>query len=239
MYRLGRRAFWSAAQRFSRRRTAAAAGLAVLLVVIAVAALYTSRPGRPGDSRSSGGHGFEGPGVAGACTGAALPQQLAAAVSEGASVIVATGTLSGQSARDPSSSAGAAPVLYGMTLHSVQTLRGPAVASGAAGWIPGPAAGTPPNPQNATLLAPGGRLFAIWWPGNRPTLQLVPIVGSDVVFTPYGCWDLTGLAPDNYQAATPLLTVPGNVKVIGTTLQAESGIYTVPLATIAQVTAAA
>jgi len=52
-----------------------------------------------------------------------------------------------------------------------------------------------------------------------PTLQLAPIVGTDVVFTPHVCWDLSGLLPDQYPAGTP--------------------VYTVPLATVRQIAASA
>jgi hypothetical protein len=237
----GRRAGRRAAQRLFGRGISGFAIIAAALVIIAIATLYTARSN--GSLRGSKvAHGFfAGPGVAGACTGAPLAAQLAAAVHDGASLIVATGSLTGQSVTGAPPVPGGAPAFYAMKLRSVQTLRGPAVASGSTDWIPGPARGTPANPQNAALLAPGGRIFAVVWPGAPvgSTLQLVPIVGTDVVFTPYGCWDLTGLTPDNYQESSPLLTVPGNVNFGGTQLQAESGIYTVPLVTVERIAASA
>jgi hypothetical protein len=165
---------------------------------------------------------------------------LAAAVRGGASVIVATGAATGKSVTvDPATNG--TPAFYGMTLRSVRTLRGPAVASGSAAWTPGPAHGTLANPVNSALLAPGGRLFAIAWPKaatrglDGPTLQLAPIVGADVVFTPYGCWDLTGLQPDQYQESTPLVPVGGGANFGGVHQNAENGLYTVPLATVLRI----
>ena len=232
----GRRAERRAAQRFFGRRISVAAGIAAALLIVAGASLYSARSN--GMERRST-HFFAGPSVAGACTGAPLAAQLTAAVHDGASLIVATGSLAGRSVTGKPPVPGGAPAFYAMTLRSVRTLRGPAVASGSTGWIPGPARGTPPNPQNSTLLAPDGRIFAVVWPGAPvgSTLQLVPIVGTDVVFTPYGCWDLTNLTPDNYQESSALLTVPGNVNFGGTQLQAESGIYTVPLSTVERLAA--
>jgi hypothetical protein len=132
-----------------------------------------------------------------------------------------------------------------VTLRSVQTLRGPAVAPGSTAWTPGPAPGAPANPVNSALLAPGGRLFAIVWPKAAthdlvgPTLQLAPIVGADVVFTPYVCWNLNGLQPNQYQASTPLWSVPGGANFGGERQPAENGLYTVPLTTVRQIAASA
>ena len=185
-----------------------------------------------------------GPGPAGSCTGAPLKSQLAASVRGGASVIVAVGTLTGKSVNGDPVTAGA-PAFYAMTLRSVRTLRGPAVASGSAVWIPGPARGTRASTVNSALLAPGGRLFAIVWPKAAthypvgPTLQLAPIVGADVVFTPYVCWNLDGLQPNQYQASTPLLSVPGGTNFGGMHQAAENGVYTLPLATVEQIAASA
>jgi hypothetical protein len=173
-----------------------------------------------------------------------LKSQLAASVRGGASVIVAVGTLTGKSVNGDPATAGA-PAFYAMTLRSVQTLRGPAVASGSAAWIPGPARGTRANTVNSALLAPGGRLFAIVWPKAAthypvgPTLQPAPIVGADVVFTPYVCWNLDGLQPNQYQASTPLLSVPGGTNFGGVHQAAENGVYTLPLATVKQIAASA
>jgi hypothetical protein len=138
-----------------------------------------------------------------------------------------------------------APAFYAMTLRSVQTLRGPAVAPGSTAWIPGPAPGTTANPENSALLAPGGRVFAVEWPEAAtrdlvgPTLQLAPIVGTDVVFTPYTCWNLDGLQPGQYQESTPLRPVPGGANFGGTHQAAENGLYTLPLAAVRQIAASA
>jgi hypothetical protein len=179
-----------------------------------------------------------GSGSSGSCAGIPLKQELATAVRQGASVIVATGTLTGKSVPGNPATAGAA-AFYAMKLSSVQTLRGQPVAPGSTAWIPGPAPGTKASVTSA-LLAPGGRLFAIVWPQAvthdlvGPTLRLAPIVGADVVFTPSGCWDLNGLQPGRYQANTPLKSVSGGVNQ-----PAENGLYTLPLATVEQIVAKA
>lgn len=187
------------------------------------------------------------PGPAGSCTGAPLKSQLAAAVQGGASLIVAAGPLTGKSLAGTSVTGNRAgpPAFYAMTLTSVRTLRGPAIAPGSAAWIPGPAHGATATPENSALLAPGGRLFAIAWPKDvtrdpvGPVLQLAPIVAADVVFTPDVCWNLDGLQPDQYQASTPLRPVPSGANFGGTHQAAENGLYTLPLATVERIAAAA
>ena len=228
----------------TRHRILAATGAAAA-VVLAVVASYALHPTEHRQaSPAPVGNPAAGPGPAWSCISMPLRSQLAAAVQGGASVIVATGTLTGKSVTEDPAAAGA-PAFYAMTLQSVQTLRGPAVASGSTEWIPGPAPGTPASPANSPLLAPGGRLFAIAWPKAAtqdlvgPTLQLVPIVGADVVFTPYGCWDMTGLLPNQYQASTPLWPVPRGANFGGAHQAAENGLYTVPLATVEQIAASA
>jgi hypothetical protein len=184
-----------------------------------------------------------GSGSSGSCAGIPLKQELATAVRQGASVIVATGTLTGKSVTGNPASAGAA-AFYAMRLSSVQTLRGPAIGPGLTAWIPGPAPGTSASVTSA-LLAPGGRLFAIVSPRSAtsypvgPTLRLAPIVGADVVFTPSGCWDLTGLQPSQYQASKQLRSVPDGKPFGGSGQPAENGLYTVPLAAVEQIAAKA
>jgi hypothetical protein len=228
----------------TRHRILAATGAAAA-VVLAVVASYALHPTEHRQaSPAAVGNPAAGPGLAGSCISMPLRSQLAAAVQAGASVIVATGTLTGKSVTVASATAGP-PAFYAMTLQPVQTLRGPAVASGSAAWVPGPAPGTPATPENSALLAPGGRLFAIVWPKAAPpdlvgpTLQLVPIVGADVVFTPDGCWDVAGLLPEQYQASTPLWPVPRGANFGGGHQAAENGLYTVPLATVRQIAASA
>ena len=204
----------------------------------------TSAPNGGGSTRPAASSTAGASDLPGSCTGAPLKSQLAAAVRGGASLIVAVGTLAGKSVTGNQATAGA-PAFYAVRLASVQTLRGPAVASGSTAWIPGPAHGATATPENSALLAPGGRLFAIAWPKAAthgpvgPWLQLAPVVGAAVVFTPYGCWDLTGLLPDQYQASTPLRPVPSGANFGGTHQAAENGLYTVPLATVEQLAASA
>jgi len=227
----------------TRQRILAAAGAAAA-VVFAVVASYVLHPAEHRQFAAAPGNRAAGSGLAGSCISMPLRSQLAAAVQGGASVIVATGTLTGKSVTVDKAAAGA-PAFYAMTLQSVQTLRGPVVASGSTEWIPGPAPGTPASPENSALLAPGGRLFAIVWPTAAkqdlvgPTLLLVPIVGADVVFTPYGCWDLTGLVSGQYQESTPLWPVPHGANFGGEQQAAENGLYTVPLVIVEQIAASA
>jgi hypothetical protein len=240
----------------------AVTGAATAVVLAAVAgctAVHGTEPGATSAANAAGGQrqsaaavgsanvpaaSNPGPSLADSCTGAPLKSQLAAAVQGGASVIVATGTKAGKLVTGDPATAGA-PAFYQMTLQSVQTLRGPVVKSGSAAWVPGPAPGTSASPENSALLAPGGRLFAIVWPKAAtddlvgPTLQLAPIVGAVVVFTPYVCWNLAGLAPNQYQASTPLRPVPGGANFGGEHQAAENGLYTVPLATVKQIAASA
>jgi hypothetical protein len=183
-----------------------------------------------------------GSGSSGSCAANPLKQAIADALRHGGSVIVATGTLTGKSVTG--SPATGAAAFYAMRLSSVQTLRGPAVASGSTAWIPGPAPGASASVTSA-LLAPGGRLFAIVSPKAAshalvgPTLRLAPIVGADVVFTPSSCWDVTALQPSQYQASTPLLSVPDGAAIGGAHQPAENRLYAVPLATVEQVAAQA
>lgn len=243
-----------------RRRAAAArvlatgCGAAVVLAVLPLAlAGCSAHPGASPSPSAPNGGGSTRPAASrpaaasdlpGSCTGAPLKSQLAAAVQGGASLIVAVGSPTGTSVTGNQATAGP-PAFYAATLTSVQTLRGPAVASGSTAWIPGPAPGTTATPENSALLAPSGQLLAIAWPKAAtrypvgPALQLAPVVGADVVFTPYGCWDLTGLVPGQYQESTPLRPVPGGANFGGTHQAAENGLYTVPLATVRQLAAAA
>ncbi len=240
----------------TRRKLVAAGGaVAVILAVVIGGVLYGANFGASSPSASGprqpaatagnpAGPSPAGSGPAGICTGAPLKSQLAAAVRGGASVIVATGTLTGKSVTEDPATVGAT-LLYAMTFKLVRTLRGPAVPSGSTAWIPGPVPGTAVSPVNSALLAPGGRLFAIAWPKAAthslvgPTLQLAPVVGANVVFTPYVCWNLSGLQPNQYQASTPLWSVPGGVNFGGVHQAAENGLYTVPLATVEQIAGSA
>jgi hypothetical protein len=184
-----------------------------------------------------------GSGSSGSCAANPLKQAITDALRHGASVIVATGTLTGKSVTGNPAASGAA-AFYAMTLSSVQTLRGPPVPSGSTAWIPGPAPGASASVTSA-LLAPGGRLFAIVSPRAAthdlvgPTLRLAPIVGTDVVFTPSDCWDVAALRPSHYQASTPLKSVPGGTPFGGPNQPAENGLYAVPLATVVHTAAQA
>lgn len=205
------------------------------------AAAGTQKGLGPNSSPKTTGPGSGASGSSESCAAISLKDTIAAALRGGASVIVATGTLTGKSVTGNPATAGAA-AYYAMTLSSVQTLRGHAVASGTTAYIPGPAPGATASVTSA-LLAPGGRLFAIVWPKAAthdlvgPTLRLAPIVGADVVFTPSGCWDVTALQPSQYQASTPLRSVPEGQVFGGADQPAGNGLYAVPLATVERVVA--
>jgi hypothetical protein len=226
------------------RRPVRTAARGALLPAVAVALALAACTASPGPAGPAAGRTATGPDSPASCTGAPLKAQLAGAVQAGASLIVAAGTPTGRSVPANQATAGA-PALYAMTLTSVQTLRGPAVASGTTGWVQGPGHGTTATPENSALLAPGGMLFAIAWPpaaaGARvgPVLQLAPVVGTNVVFTPYACWNLTGLLPGQYQESTSLRPVQGGANYGGTHQAAENGLYTVPLGTVRQIAASA
>ncbi len=181
-------------------------------------------------------------GTSTSCAAVPLKDAIASAVRGGASVIVATGKLTGQSVTGNIATAGA-PAFYAMTLSSVQTLRGPAIASGSTAWVPGPAPGAAVSPEGSALLGPDGKVFAIASPKAAthglvgPTLRLAPIVGGDVVFSSAGCWDVTGLQASQYRARTPLKSVPGGLEFAADA--AGHGLYAVPLATVEQIAATA
>ena len=116
-----------------------------------------------------------------------LQQTLDEARQGGASVIIATGTLSETTAVD-------GEVYDQMVLRSVQTLSGAAVASGTTGWVAsgrGPS-GAIPGADAGALWGPGGRLFAIVWPAQKagmsigPVLSIAPVVDDEVIFSSAG-----------------------------------------------------
>jgi hypothetical protein len=117
----------------TRHRILAATGAAAA-IVLAAAASYALNPAEHRQFVAAGSNHAAGPSLAGSCISMPLRPQLAAAVHGGASVIVATGTLTGKSVTRKSvtgdAAAAGAPAFYAMTLEPVQTLRGPAIASG-------------------------------------------------------------------------------------------------------------
>ena len=121
------------------RILAATGGAAAVAFAAAACSGVSTAPSTASSALSSeSAASADGAGFAQSCTTMPLKPQLAAAVRGGASLIVASGTPAGKSVTGNPATAGA-PAFYAMTLRSVRTLRGPAVASGETAWSPGPA----------------------------------------------------------------------------------------------------
>lgn len=175
-------------RRRAKRRTAAA-GIAAGAAAIAALAIFVPRMAASPSSQVVATAGSAtagsatalsgGQAAAGAsCTPVPLRTALASARTDGASVIVADGTLTGHT-RDG---------LNALVLRDVRTLHGPRIASGVTGWVrPG--------------VLPGGqgiRLFAIVWPpaslAPGRLLSAAPVAGGRVMFSASGCWRSADLA---------------------------------------------
>lgn len=219
-----------AALRAKRRRSTRNRGLvsggAVAAVAVGVVAVLqpwaTSRPAAPLP-----------PAAANGCGVVSLPDTLAMARQNGASVIVATGSLTGRTVLD-------SQVYYQMKLRSVHTLSGPPVAAGSSGWLAsdrGPA-GPIPGADAGALWATDGRLFAIASPARQtgttvgPVLRIAPVVHGQVIFSTAGCWDTTGLPARPYHGR--LAEIPASDSYARA---AQNGFHAVPLATIRQLLA--
>jgi hypothetical protein len=198
-----------------RNRGLVAGGVAVVVAAVVVVVLRpwaTSDPAVP-------------PASANGCAVISLADTLSLARQGGASIIVATGSLTGRTVLDSES-------YYEMRLRSVQTLRGPAVATGWVGSGRG-AAGPIPGADAGALWATDGRLFAIAWPARQsgtkvgPVLRIAPVVDGQVIFSSAGCWDTTGLATQPYRG--PLAEIPGSDSYTHAT---PNGFHAVPLTTI-------
>jgi hypothetical protein len=223
-----------AAFRAKRRRRARnrnltiGGGLAAIAIVAGVAAAQpwataprsagTAQP--TGQANSPAGNG---------CASVSLQETLAMARQGGASVIVADGSLTGKTALNG--------IYHEMILRSVQTLSGPAIASGSTGWIDssrGPA-GPIPGADAGTLWATDGRLFALAWPARAtgtavgPLLRAAPVVDGQVIFSSAGCWDTAGLPTRPYSGQ--LAEIPGSNSY---TRAAPFGFHAVPLTTVEQ-----
>jgi hypothetical protein len=209
-------------------------------------------PAASGSGSSSGNSGS-----AASCAGVPLRQDIANALRSGASVVVGYATQTGTSqAGDPA--AGGAPAYYAVTLRSVQTLAGPAIASGSAAWVPGAASGAAASgagaygatssggalsaPEGEVLWAPGGELFAIVSPHadgapRGPVLRSAPIINGKVIFSSYGCWNPAGLPGSTYSGGTAQVLGPVHPNGSQERPLALSGesLYAVPLAAVEKV----
>lgn len=220
-----------AAFRAKRRRRARnrnltiGGGLAAVAIVAGVAAAqpWATAPRPAGTAQPTG------QAVGNGCASISLPETLAMARQGGASVIVADGSLTGKTALNE--------IYHEMILRSVQTLSGPAIATGSTGWIEssrGPA-GPIPGADAGTLWATDGRLFAIAWPAREtgtavgPVLRVAPVVDGQVIFSSAGCWDTAGLPTRPYSGQ--LAEIPGSNSY---TRAAPGGFHAVPLTTVEQ-----
>lgn len=162
------------------------------------------------------------------CAQISLPDTLTMARQGGASVILATGSLTGHTVTDSQTH-------HEMRLQSIRTLSGPPVAIGSSGWLTGALgpAGPAPGADAGALWATDGHLFAITWPARQagtavgPVLRIAPVVGTDVIFSSAGCWDTTGLSGHPYHGH--LAEIPGSDSY---TRAAQNGFVAVPLSTV-------
>jgi hypothetical protein len=205
-------------RRAARNRViyAATSGLVVVVAVVAVV-LHSVSPAAQSSRTASGGASSGSAAVApaasglssgpvggpasrtgdfgmspesGACTQATLAQVLAAAVRSGASVIVGSATLASSPGH---AAASGSATYYRVTLGSVRTLAGPAVAPGSTAWITG---ASPGASTSQAAVAPAGQLFGIVYrsagsglPG--PVLAAAVVVSGQVILSSDGCWDAT------------------------------------------------
>jgi hypothetical protein len=186
-------------RRRTRTRLLTGAGI-VVCAIVAVSLILTQIPGpRPQPIVSS----------AGGCASVSMADTLATAKSAGASVVVATGVLTGQRAQDD--------LRYdAMALRSVRTLSGPPVQPGSVVWVSGALgpSGQVPGADAGALWAPDGQLFAIVWPREAtgltvgPTERIAPVVNGQVILSAAGCWDATGLPTRPF--AGQLAEIPGS-----------------------------
>lgn len=180
--------------------------------------------------------GSETPDAAVAAGESCLPlkERLTNAVSNGFSVIVGRGVLTGRTGVDGYDH-------REMRLTAVRTLAGPRVDEGATAWVRAPQRAADPGAvqqsgPDGPLWGPDGALFGIYVPRSLAkgplgtTVYHLPVVGDNVVLAKSGCWNYFGIG-DLPGAAFhgPLTELPGS----GTyTQMVASGLVTVPLSRI-------
>ncbi|WP_239334210.1 hypothetical protein [Frankia sp. CiP3] len=200
--------FRSRRQRRARNRTLVIGGLAGAAIVILAAVLQTwATPPRPATTAQPGAAGTRA--AANGCVSLSLRQTLAIAGQGGASVLVASGSLTGETVID-------GQAFHQMIMHSVRTLSGPVITSDSTGWIGSAsgAVGPIPGADAGALWGTDGRLFAIAWPARQtgtavgPVLRIAPVVHDQVIFSSAGCWDITDLPTEPYHG--PLAEIPGS-----------------------------
>ena len=221
-------AFHSKRRAATRRRIGAAGVLAVAAAAVLLLAVQRPWASGPAARPAAGSQA-----VADGCASVPLPETLAMARQGGASVIVATGSLTGTTAVD-------GQVYYGMTLRSVRTLSGPTVRSSSTAWIAsgrGPS-GPIPGTDGGSLWATDGGLFGIVWPAQRagttvgPILRIAPVVDGRVVLSSAGCWDVSGLSARPFHGR--LAEIPGSNSYARA---AANGFHAVDLSTLEGMTA--
>lgn len=211
-------------RRATRSRAVLLGGAAVVLAVVVAVGLVPWISSRSGVN--STGSAADG------CAVRTLHDEFARARQEGASVVLATGRLTGHT--EMPSGLG---LYYEMALSSVHTVSGPPVQEGSTGWLDstrGPA-GSEPGADQGPLWGADGRLLAIVMPAGQPgftigrPLRVTPVVGDQVLLSGAGCWVVSGVDPHPYSG--PLSQLPGS----DSRDQANQfGFQSIPLTTVEQ-----
>lgn len=211
----------------NRRRLAVSAAVIVAVLLVPIAWLAArEEPRSPDDSAPMA--------AAEACLPTPLGERMRQVLENGASVVVASGRLTGRIGPD-------GPIYREMTLTAVHTLAGPDIPDGTKVWIDTPQ--LPPlkgdniargNP--GPLWGPDGALFGFVFPQavrNSPlgvTMTQSPVVDHQAIFgISGGCWDVRSAGGTPFYG--PLTEIPGS----GTYERAaEAGFTALPLTTVEQ-----
>lgn len=172
-----------------------------------------------------------------ACAHWPLRQRLIVGLRKGASVIVASGKLTGYNANTSGGYYSA------MRLRGVQTLAGPPLKDDRV-WLMGIMGPDGPDyfsEDTGALWSTDGGLFAIVSEGtiaansiNGPILTVAPVVNGHVIFSMAGCWNAAGLHARPYHG--PLAQIPGSQSY---QRSEANGFWAVPLSTVEAVIASA
>ncbi|GAA4599221.1 hypothetical protein BJY16_002998 [Actinoplanes octamycinicus] len=220
-------------QRARRRRQTIFAVTAGVMLVAGGVGIWSRLGEAPGTTSSTAA---ESPTTADAGLAAnaclALPESLSRARSEGVSVIVARGKLTGRTRIDGYR-------YHEVTLSHVRTLTGPAVGEGATVWTQAASGSADAGPEGP-LWGPDGALLGFYAPQNvnrgslGAVVSHVPVVGNSAILAADGCWNsftAAGLQGVPYHG--PLTGAPGSDTY--TRLQ-QRGLVAIPLDTIEKLT---
>ena len=171
----------------TKRRLWWAGGLAACAAVVLTVATMSQPQPRGSVTLSPAG-----------CAPGPLAQSLAQARQDGASILLAYGSPTGETSGSR---------YQAVVLRSVHMLSGPAIASGTTAWSDGT---TLSGRLGATGTA-AGQLLAIAWPAAvagstvGPVVHTAPVRDGNVILTRSGCQDMTSLAavPSSGQGIAP------------------------------------